>query len=96
MKVYELVVLQGAQSDLLSIYANRGERVYMRVDSALGILRAFPEIGPIKWGKGIRRLVVTKTTLGIFYSVVGKRVMIAAIMDLRQSQQTIRKRLRGL
>jgi hypothetical protein len=96
MKIFELVVLQGAQSDLLSIYANRGERVYMRVDSALGILRAFPEIGPVKWGKRIRRLVVTKTTLGVFYSITGNRVMVAAIMDLRQSQQTIRKRLREL
>lgn len=66
MKPHEIVLLQGAQSDLLAIYAGRGERVYHEVDKALGILRVFPEIAPMHFGGKVRRLVVTKTTLGIF------------------------------
>lgn len=96
MKPREIVLLQGAQSDLLAIYAGRGERVYHEVDKALGILRVFAEIAPIHFAKRIRRLVVTKTTLGIFYSITGDRVLVGAVLDLRQSQKGIRKRLREL
>ena len=44
---------------MLSIYAVRGERAYLQVDKALGILRAFPEAGPVNFAGRIRRLVVT-------------------------------------
>ncbi len=96
MKPHEIVLLQGAQGDLLSIYAANGERAYLRVDKALGILRLFPEVGPINFGSKIRRLVVTKTNLGVFYTVAGKRVLVGAIMDLRQSPEIIERRLRSL
>ena len=81
---------------MLAIYSGRGERVYHEVDKALGILRVFPEIAPVHFGGRIRRLVVTKTTLGIFYSVTGNRVLVGAVLDLRQSRGTIAKRLREL
>ena len=94
MKPHSIVLLQGAQSDLLDIYASRGERVYLQVDKALGILRMFPQAGPINFGQRIRRLVVTKTYLGIFYSITGNRVLVKAIVDLRQAPETIENRLR--
>lgn len=93
MKTAEIVLLQGAQSDLLSIYAMRGERTYLRVDQSLGLLKKFPELGSMAFDR-MRRLVVTKTTLGIFYSITGNRVLVAAVLDLRQSPKAIRKRLR--
>ena len=96
MKHHEIVLLQGAQSDLLSIHVVRGEKVYLQVDKALGIRRAFPEAGPVNFGGRIRRLVVTKTPLGIFYSITGNRVLVGAVLDLRQSQRGIKKRLREL
>ena len=96
MKQHEIVLLQGAQGDLLSIYAGLGERVYLQVDKALGILSAFPGAGPVNVGERIRRLVVTKTPLGIFYTITGNRVLIGAVLDLRKSQRAIIKRLRDL
>lgn len=96
MKPYEIVLLQGAQSDLLSIYATRGERTYLQVDKAFGILRVFPEAGPVNFAKRIRRLVVPRTYLGIFYSITGGRVLIGAVLDLRQSPRSIFKRLSNL
>lgn len=96
MKLHEIVLLQGAQSDLLSIYAVRGERTYLQVDKAFGILRVFPEAGPVNFAENIHRLVVTKTHLGIFYSISGRRVLVGAVLDLRQSPQSIGKRLREL
>lgn len=96
MSLSEIVLLQGAQSDLLCIYAVHGERVYQRVDQALGILRMFPEAGPQQAGGRIRRLVVTKTNFGVFYTVTGKRVLVGAVMDLRQSEETIGRRLQEM
>jgi hypothetical protein len=71
----------------------RGERVYLQADKALGILRVFPEAAPVNFGQRIRRLVVTKTHLGIFYSITGNRVLVIAVLDLRQSPHAIQKRL---
>ena len=96
MKTHEIVLLQGAQSDLLSIYSLLGERVYNRVDKALGILRVFPSAGPVHFGENFRRLVVSKTPLGIFYTVTGQRVTVGAILDLRQSPESIQIRMRSL
>ena len=96
MKPHGIVLLQGAQRDLLNIYAARGERVYLKVDKALGVLRVFPEAGPLNFRPRVRRLVVTKTNLGIFYSVTGHRVLVIAVLDLRQSPQAIEKRLREI
>lgn len=93
MKTHEIVLLQGAQRDLLSIYQTLGERAYARVDKALGILRVFPTAGPAHFGNHIRRLVVSKTPLGVFYALAGRRVLVAAILDLRQSPESIQKRL---
>jgi plasmid stabilization system protein ParE len=92
----ELVLLQGAQSDLLSIYATQGEQTYLRIDQALGILRLFSEAGPVHYKNKIRRLVVVRTHFGIFYSVTGSRVLVGAIMDLRQSPKVIEGRLSKL
>lgn len=89
----EIVLLQGAQSDLLSIYAVHGERMYLRIDQALSILRLFPDAGPRHSKNNLRRLVVTRTHFGIFYSVTGSRVIVGAVMDLRQSPQVIEARL---
>lgn len=96
MSRHEIVLLQGAQGDLIGIYGGLGERIYHRVDNALGILRVFPEAGPMHFKGRIRRLVVTRTNLGIFYSVAGGRVLVGAILDLRQSTEVIASRLRGL
>lgn len=96
MKTHEIILLQGAQSDLLSIYSLLGEKVYNRVDKALGILRVFPSAGPVHLGDNFRRLVVSKTALGIFYTLTGHRVIVAAILDLRQSPDSIQIRLRPL
>lgn len=96
MKRCEIVLLQGAQSDLLSVYSALGERVYLQVDKSLEILRAFPEAGPVNISEHIRRLVVPRTPLAIFYSIAGNRVLVGAVLDLRQSPSLIERRLREL
>jgi hypothetical protein len=96
VKRHEIVLLQGAQGDLLSIYATLGEKVYLQVDKSLSILRAFPEAGPTHFGERIRRLVVPKSYFGVFYSITGNRVLVGAVLDLRQSPRSLSKRLSQL
>jgi len=50
VKSHEIVLLQGAQSDILALLAVRGERLYHQVDKALEVLRLFPEIAPLHFG----------------------------------------------
>jgi len=66
------------------------------VDKTVGILRVFREAGPVNFAPSIRRLVVTKTHLGVFHPISGSRVLVIAILDLRQSPRAIEKRLRAV
>ena len=63
-----------------------------RLDACLGPLSEHPESAPIFEG-GTRRLVMRGYPFGIFFAVEGGRLMVQAILDLRQSPESIRRRL---
>ena len=65
-----------------------------QLDVALGYVRNFPEIAPYFLGF-YRRYLIAGFPYGIFYTLEGNRVIITAVMDLRQSPEMIRKRLGG-
>jgi len=88
----EVVLLQSAQADLLEIYSLHGESSYHVVDHALESIRLMPELGPV-YHDHFRRKLVTGTPFGIFYSVVGSRLMVSFVMDLRQDPESIQRRL---
>ena len=88
----ELVILQAAQADLLEIYVRFGDRTEARIDRSLELLREQPRIGPVFEGD-LRRFVVSGSPFGIFYFVYPTRVVISAVLDLRQEPKWIRKRL---
>ena len=73
----EVVLLQSAQADLLEIYSLRGEASYHIIDSAFGGIRLMPESAPLYHSR-FRRKLVKGTPFGIFYSVVGLRVVVFA------------------
>ena len=64
------------------------------LDMAFGRLRAFPEIAPL-FHESYRRLLVQGFPYGIFYTIEGRRIIVAGVMDLRQDPSVIRQRLRG-
>lgn len=95
----ELIILRGAEADLLEIYSrylnrdeNAANRFYNFVDSRLELLRGSPELGP-PFTAAIRRLVLVEYPYGIFYSLAGTRLLVLAILDLRQNPARIRERL---
>ena len=88
----EVVLLQSAQADLLEIFSRYGEASYRLIDSALERIRTMPDLAPV-YHSHFRRKLVPGTPFGIFYSVVGTRVMVSFIMDLRQDPEAIERRL---
>ena len=84
----ELILLLQADRDVQSAFERyenyqpgRGEVFMRQLDIALTLLRQHPELVPVYAGP-YRRMLPT-------------RLIVAAIMDLRQNPQTIRKKLSG-
>lgn len=97
----ELVFLLSAEADIQTAYefyeayqSGRGDVFLRHLDAALGTLSAFPGIGPNFHGT-YRRLLVPGFPYGIFYSIEGRRIVIASVMDLRQEPQKIRRSIGG-
>ena len=95
----EVILLAGAENDSLDIFArleardaDAADAFHGRLDACLGPLSEHPESAPIFEG-GTRRLVMRGYPFGIFFAVEGGRLMVQAILDLRQSPESIRRRL---
>jgi len=92
-------LLRGAEADLLEAYVRledqrtgRGERFYRTLDFALERLRQHPEMAPV-YRAAYRRLVLRPFGFGVFYTIAGDRLMVGAILDLRQDPEVIARRL---
>lgn len=87
----EVVLLAGAQADLLELYSRHGETVYHRIDQDLELIRKMPAVAPAFAGRF--RRVVSGTPYGIFYTETGSRIIVSAILDLRQDPTNVLRRL---
>ncbi len=97
-----IVLLAGAENDTLNIFAKLESRdseaadeFYRHFDAALQQLSQHAESAPIFAGR-IRRLVMHGYPLGVFFTVEGERLFVQAVLDLRQSPESIRRRLDDL
>lgn len=92
-------IVSGAEADLQHIF-NRledyregsGVNFIVTINANLERLSEFPESGPFYVEK-IRRLVLRRPPYGIFYEVQRTRLIVLAILDLRQDSRAIAKRL---
>jgi hypothetical protein len=91
--------LAGADSDLQLIYEHfedyrggSGNLFIATVDAYLTHISTFPEIAPIYFSN-IRRQVMRRFPFGIFYEPYPTRVVILAVLDLRQSEEQIKSRI---
>ena len=92
--------LSGADAELQEVF-NRfedyrdgfGAEFMMVVDAYLARIAAFPEITPI-YLESVRRQVMQRFPYGIFYEPQPTRILVTAILDLRQDEQLILRRLR--
>lgn len=66
-----------------------------QLDAALTLMRHHPEMARI-YGGPYRRMLIRDFPYGIFYEVSPTRIIVVAVMDLRQDPRTIRRKLFGL
>lgn len=98
----EIIWKQGAENDLLQIFAEleerseeAGVRFVGKLDFTLGNLRAHPEMAPM-FEKPVRRLVIGSTGYGLFYSIEARGIIVHALVHLSKNPETIRVRIRRL
>ena len=97
----ELIFLLQAEQDIQAAFARyedyqsgRGEVFLRQLDAAFTLLRQYPKIAPVYEGS-YRRMLVRDFPYGIFYEAQATRIVIAAIMDLRQDPEMLRRKLVG-
>ena len=97
----DLILLLQAGQDIQAAFnryeefqEGRGEVFVRHLDAALTLLRQHPEIAPVYEGR-YRRMLIRDFPFGIFYEAQPKRVIVGAIMDLRQNPETIRQKVIG-
>ena len=86
--------IQIAFSRYEEVQTGRGEVFMQRLEAALTLLRTHPEIAPVYAGP-YRRMLIHDFPYGIFYQAQPNRIVVAAIVDLRQDPTTIRSKLFG-
>jgi hypothetical protein len=93
-------LLAGADSDLQEIFdryeesrEGRGEEFLFTFEAYLARIAVFPEIAPLYF-KRVRRQVIAKFPYGIYYEPHPTRIVVIALIDLRQSDEQILRRLR--
>ena len=92
--------LSGADADLQEIF-NRfedyhegfGVEFMTAVDAYLARIAAFPESAP-RYFEKVRRQVMHRFPYGIFYEPHPTRILVTAILDLRQDPEQMQRRLK--
>lgn len=89
----EVTFFAGAEADLFAAWVR-----YEELLPGWGTVsrpkygRTWPESAPIYAGE-FRRLLVRRFEHGIFYRIHGARIVVTAVLDLRQDPAKIRERL---
>ena len=97
----DLILLLQADHDIQAAFERyedyqegRGEVFMRQLDAVLTLLRQHPELAPVYAGP-YRRMLIRDFPYGVFYQAQPARIVVAAIMDLRQDPQSIRGKLFG-
>jgi plasmid stabilization system protein ParE len=99
--VIEVIFVAGAEADVQAAYERQeslregaGDRFLRELDLCASLLSRYPRIG--RPHRGIyRKLLVPDHPYGVFYTVNPSRIIIVAVLDLRQDPNAIEKRLQS-
>src|SRR5213595_1917036 len=96
-----VALLAGADSDLQTVFnkledyrEGLGTEFMIATDAYLTRITTFPQIAPLYFER-IRRQVMQKFPYGIFYEPQPSRILVFAILDLRQDTRKIIRRLQS-
>ena len=97
----EIVILSGAEQDiqemfnaLLEFSERRANRLLEKVDRVLAILSEHPAAGRRFRGHMVLTINLHPFPLSLFYTVVGARIMVGAVLDMRQETADLLWQLR--
>ncbi len=97
MGVSEVVLLLSADINIQRAYEwfdahdeGRADRFLAELDRLLGLLATFPELGPVVYATR-RRLLMREFNYGIFYTIIGVRVIVSNVLDLRRDPEWLRE-----
>jgi plasmid stabilization system protein ParE len=95
----DLILLLSADLDIQAAFnryenyqSGRGEVFLGKFNAAFEVLRQNPQMGSPYVAKH-RRLLVRDFPYGIFYIETPKRLVVVAVLDLRQNPRSITKRI---
>ena len=95
----EVVFLLAAEVDVQAAYewfegqrAGRGDQFLRYLRELEVLLGLNPRMG-VSVGRGLRKLLMPRFDHGVFYTIEGQRIMVAAVLDLRRDPGFIRARL---
>ena len=95
----EVVFLRAAEVDVQGAYERfeeqregRGDQFLRHLRHLESLLAGNPQMG-VSVGRGIRKLFMPRFDHGVFYTVEGNRIMVAAVLDLRRDPAFIRSRI---
>lgn len=94
--MHELVFTLSTEIEWFRLVKEHEDRFEHAFDRTVSLLRENPQMGKAIRIQPLRRVLVPRTEWGIFYGVFGDRIVISAIVDLRQHPRTIERKLREL
>ena len=97
--IKEIVWTTGAAEDYLGAceHATSEIEFTLALDTGLKLLRLFPNHGSqIEYSNRLRRILIgKKREFGLYYSVIGNRLIVSALVNLRQNPSQIMDILRS-
>jgi len=103
-RITEVIWTSGASADLQQAYDWQetgdhpyGDRFLEATSAAIELLKTFPERGSkVRASTRLRRVLLgRRREYGLYYSVVGRRLIVTALIDLRQDPAAIQKMIDG-
>lgn len=87
----EIIWAASASQDYLRTETDRSTDFSAAIDGALSLLRVFPEMGSrVRHSTNLRRILVgRKKQYGLYYGLTGERIIVVALIDLRQDPVNI-------
>ncbi|MDB6070021.1 MAG: toxin, RelE family [Verrucomicrobiales bacterium] len=85
--------IQNAYEYYENLLGGRGVLFLMKLNSAYETINRFPESGRIIHGTH-RRFLISNFPYAIYYTPYAERIIVAAILDVRQRPEMIRRRLK--
>lgn len=96
----QVEILSGAEHDIQEMFnvlfdlsERKANRWLEEVDRVIYILSAHPAAGRLFRGHSVRSINLHPFPLSLFYTVVGARILVGAVLDMRQRPADLLRQL---